>query len=264
MSNKNILQLFLLILLSVNYSFAIADEMSGDEKLLTEDEIDDSLGQYGEARDTLDISEIRDTAKLMFMTDHLSNVTKPSNIYYEWVTRGKNDPGFTDSVYLSVLDINEDGTKNTDIEFFTGPRQFRNYSPDIAMNVRGNPILNIYLSGSVYNMMKLIEKGTFNYYQRQMRDSIGLDATLESTTFTFEGKQYNGEKVTFIPFIKDKRSAEYKPYSHKVYEIVFSKDIPGQLYEIRSFVPDLDNPESEQPFIFESLVFKSIKSQTGS
>ncbi len=244
----------------INSPLLHADETEKSEaNILSEDELENKIGRYGEERDLLDPSEVRDSAKLVFLTDHLSNVAKPSNIYYEWETSGKEDPGFTDSVYLTVLEVNEDGTKNTDIAFFTGPRRFRNYSPDIANNVRGNPIVNIYLSGSVYNIMKLVGKGTFNYYQRQMRDSLGVDATIEPVTFTHDGKEYQGEKVVFTPFIDDKRSTEYEPYSHKVYEMTFSKDIPGQLYEIKSIVPDLTKPDSDTPYIVESLLYKSIK-----
>ncbi len=257
---KKLLSILIGSLFIISSPFLLADESENSNiNLLSEEELEDKIGRYGEERDLLDPSEVRDSAKLLFMTDHLSNVAKPSNIYYEWETTGKEDPGFTDSVYLTVLEVNEDGTKNTDIAFFTGPRRFRNYSPDIARNVRGNPIINIYLSGSVYNLMKLVGKGTFNYYQRQMRDSLGLDATIEPVTFTHEGKEYKGEKVVFTPFIDDVRSTEYEPYSHKVYEMTFSKDIPGQLYQIKSVVPDLSMPDSNTPFIVESLLYKSIK-----
>jgi hypothetical protein len=248
-----------LTLMSVNL---LAEESSQDIAPvrggipLTQEEIDASIGRYGEVDDIPEDFKFNDAEIKLWLTDHLANIEKPLSLYYEFVKSGTLEEGFTDSVYLKILELNEDGSKNAMLDFFTAEKK-QAVTPDNVTHITGNPVLGIFMQGDVYEMNRLTQ-GHWRYFHKQIKVSLREDAVIEPTTFSFNGKEYQGEKLFFSPYLKDPHRRDFEKFAEKYYEFIFSDDIPGELYKITTIIPDA-NKESAEPLILETLTLKDVK-----
>jgi hypothetical protein len=247
------------ILLSVNL-FAEetikqeAPVITGKGTPLTEEEL--KIGRYGEVDKVPEDFEFNQAEVKLWLTDHLVNIKKPTSLYYEFVKSGTLEEGFTDSVYLKILELNEDGTKNAALDFFTAERK-QAVTPDNVTNIVGNPVLGIFMQGDVYEMGRLTE-GHWRYFHKQLKVALREDAVIEPTTFSFNGKEYKGEKVFFSPYLEDPHRRDFEKYADKYYEFIFSDDIPGSLYQIKTVIPGKDE-KPEEPLVLETLTLMDVK-----
>ncbi len=248
-----------LVLMSVN----VLAEESGQgiapikgRTLLTQEEIDSSIGRYGEVDEIPEDFKFNDAEIKLWLTDHLANIEKPVSLYYEFVKSGTYEEGFSDSVYLKILELNEDGSKNAMLDFFTAEKK-QAVNADNITHITGNPVLGIFMQGDVYEMNRLAG-GHWRYFHKQIKVSLRKDAVIEPITFSFNGKEYQGEKIFFSPFIKDPRRRDFEKFAEKYYEFIFSDDIPGELYKITTIIPDT-NPEAVEPLILETLTLMDVK-----
>jgi hypothetical protein len=228
---------------------------SGKGTALTQEEIDASIGRYGEVDEIPEDFKFNDAEILLWHDDHLGNINKPLSLYYEFVKSGSLEDSFTDSIYLKILELNEDGTKNAMLDFFTADQK-QVVTPDNVTNISGNPILGIYMQGDVYEMNRLTE-GHWRHFQKSIKISLREDAIVEPTTFTFNGKEYKGEKMSFSPYLKDPHRRDFEKYAEKSYEFIFSDDIPGSLYQITTIIPD-KSKESAEPLLLETVTLIDV------
>ncbi len=230
--------------------------LTGKGTALTEEEIDKTIGRYGEVDEIPEDFEFNKAEVKLWLTDHLANIKKPLSLYYEFVKSGSFEDGFSDSVYLKILELNEDGTKNAALDFFTAEKK-QAVTPDNVTNITGNPVLGIFMQGDVLEMNRLTE-GHWRYFHKQIKVSLREDAIIEPTTFNFNGKEYKGEKVYFSPFLNDPHRRDFEKFADKYYEFVFSNDIPGSLYQIKTVIPSKDE-KSKEPLILETLTLMDVK-----
>ena len=117
---KNKSRLFLIILLFGLISPAAYSQETGDEIPVQGAE----LGRIGEpvAVDP-DKFKFSEAETKLWMDNHLKNIDHPVRIYYEFTKTGSYEDGFNDSVYLDILKINKDGSKNAALQFFSADRQ---------------------------------------------------------------------------------------------------------------------------------------------
>ena len=191
----------------------------------------------------------------LWLDNHLQNINSPGRLYYDFVRRGTFGEGFSDSVYLDILELNDDGSKNADLEFFTAERRqaVRN---DNLTGVTGNPVLTIYMQGDVYEMNRLTD-GSWRYFQRRIKSAFAEDATIEPVTFEFDGQQVNGEKISITPYVNDPRRRQFAALAPKLYEFTLSDQVPGKLYRIKTVIPGA-SPDQE-PLIEEILTLQSAE-----
>jgi len=189
----------------------------------------------------------------LWLSDHLSNIDSRGRLYYKFVRSGSYERGFTDSVYLDILRINKDGSKDTDLEFFTGPRR-RPAAPANLTGVTGNPVLGIYMQGDIYEMERLTD-GSWRHFQRRIKMAFAENAEIEDITINHNGKRFDAEKITIQPYLKDPHRRDFEKFADKMYEFILSKRIPGSIYQIRTVTPDASNPDGE-PLIIEKLTFQ--------
>ncbi len=255
--SKNIITFVLLLLISLHIH---AEEQQSEDgrkgRELSEEEIGALIGRYGEVDEVPEDFKYNDAEVKLWLSDHLANIHKPLGLYYEFVKSGTFEDGFTDSVFLKIVDINEDGTKNAALDFFTAERK-QAVSPANVTSITGNPVLGIYMQGDVYEMNRLTE-GHWRHFQKQIKISLRENAVVEPTMFNFNGKEYKGEKVHFKPYLNDTHRRDYEKFAEKYYEFIFSDEIPGSLYQIRTVIPDKTN-ESAEPLILETLTLVSIE-----
>ena len=199
--------------------------------------------------------EFADAEVKLWLDNHLKNIDSPGRLYYDFVKSGSYERGFSDSVYLDILKVNEDGSKDADLEFFTADRQ-QNARRDNLDGIRGNPVLVVYMQGDVYEMNRLTN-GSWRYFQKRIKSAFAEGAKIEPVTFEYDGAQVTGEKISITPFINDPRRRQFAEFAPKLYEFVLSDQVPGKLYQIKTVIP-AGSPDSE-PLMEETLTLQSAE-----
>lgn len=223
---------------------------------MTQEEIDAKIGRFGEVEEIPEGFQFSEAETKLWLSDHLANIKEPLSLYYEFVKSGTFEEGFSDSVYLKILELNEDGSKNAMLDFFTAERK-QAVLPENVTNIVGNPVIGIFMQGDVYEMNRLTE-GHWRYFHKQIKVSLRKDAVVEPTVFSYNGKEYQGEKVHFSPFTNDPHRRDFEKFADKYYEFIFSDDIPGSLYQIKTIIYD-KSKEGADPLIQETLTLVDVK-----
>ena len=196
--------------------------------------------------------EFADAEVKLWLDNHLQNINSPGRLYYDFVKRGSYEEGFSDSVYLDITKVNDDGSKDADLEFFSAERQ-QNANQDNLVGIIGNPILVVYMQGDVYEMSRLTS-GSWRYFQRRIKSAFAEGAKTETVTFEYDGTQVTGEKISIAPYLNDPRRRQFAEFAPKVYEFILSDQVPGKLYQIKAVIPD-STPDKE-PLIEEILTLQ--------
>jgi len=213
-----------------------------------------TLGRVGEpVASNPDKVHFSEAESKLWLTNHLKNIDKTGRLYYKFVKSGSYDGSFKDSVYLDILKINKDGTKDTNLKFLTGPRR-QPVAPSNLEGVKGNPILGIYMQGDIYEMNRLTH-GSWRYFQKRIKLAFAHKAKVEPVTFKYKGDKVKGEKITVQPYLHDPHRSAFKKFADKTYEFILSKQIPGSVYQIKTVVPDKSHPDGK-PLIEEELTFQ--------
>jgi hypothetical protein len=231
--------------------------LTGKGTPLTDEEM--KIGRFGEVEQIPDDFKFNEAEIKLWLTDHLANIEKPSSLYYEFEKSGTFEEGFSDSVYLKILELNEDGTKNAALDFFTADRK-QAVTPDNVTNIIGNPVIGIFMHGDTADMARLSggSKSRGRYFTKVIKVALREDAVIEPMTFNFNGKEYKGEKLYFSPYLNDPHRRKFEKFADKYYEFVFSDDIPGSLYQIKTVIPSKEENAAE-PLILETLTLVDVK-----
>ncbi len=198
--------------------------------------------------------EFSNTENKLWMDKHLHNIKQPARLHYEFEKTGSYEEGFIDDVYLDVVKINNDGTRDTVLEFFTAERK-QLVSPDTVTHVSGNPVIGKYLTGDTYEMNRLTG-GNWKYFLRELKLAMADNNESEIVTVRLSDEQHKAEKITLLPFESENNKLRLKEFSDKRYEFILSDEIPGKLYQIRTVINDAKNPD--EPLIEEVLTLKSV------
>ena len=226
---------------------------------LTEQELQKSIGRYGEVDEIPEGFQFASAEIKLWKDNHLKNITSPTSLYYEFEKIGTYEEGFSDSVYLKIVELNDNGTKNTVLDFFTAERK-QTIPQGNTTNVIGNPVLGIYMNGDVYDMARITggKRNRYRHFLKQIKVALRETAKVEPITFTYNGKEYNGEKIFFSPYVNDPHRREFEQFADKYYELIFSDEIPGKLYKIMTLVKDKIN-ETDEPLVQETLTLVDVK-----
>jgi hypothetical protein len=228
---------------------AVAEEAAKEEIKPQIGSMDDS------GRVDPDEYEFSNAENKLWMDKHLINIEQPARLHYEFEKTGSYEEGFTDDVYLDIVKVNEDGTREAVLDFFSGDQR-QKVSPSNVKNITGNPVIGIYLQGDVYEMNRLTE-GNWKYFHRQLKLALAESDTSEHVTVDFEGNQYESEKIVLYPYENIKKKDRLKEFSDKRYEFILSDEIPGKLYQIKTVINDAENPDV--PLMEEKLTLKSVE-----
>jgi hypothetical protein len=240
--------LLLVVFLSSSLS-AVAEETAKEEIKPLIGSMDDT------GRIDPDEYEFSNTENKLWTDKHLLNIEQAARLHYEFEKTGSYEDGFIDDVYLDIVKINEDGTRDAVLDFFSG-EQRQQVAPSNVKNITGNPVIGIYLQGDVYEMNRLTE-GNWKYFHRQIKLAMADSNTSEHVTVELEGEQYESEKIVLYPYENIKMKSRLKEFYDKRYEFILSDEIPGKLYQIRTVINDADNPAV--PLVEEVLTLKSVE-----
>jgi len=202
-----------------------------------------------------DVYEFSNAENKLWMDKHLLNIVQPARLHYEFVKTGSYEEGFIDDVFLDIIEINEDGTRNATLEFFTEERK-QKVSPSNVEKITGNPVIGIYMQGDVYEMSRLTD-GSWKYFHKMIKLAIGDNNESEPVTIKLAGKEFQGEKITLYPFERIPKKSRLREFSDKRYEFIMSEEIPGKLYQIWTVINDPENPSV--PLMEEKLTLTNVK-----
>ena len=243
--------LLLVVFLSSSLS-AVAEETAKEE-------LKPQIGSWDDSgRVDQDEYKFSNAENKLWMDNHLLNIEQLVRLHYEFEKTGSYEDGFIDDVYLDIVKINEDGTRDAVLDFFSD-EQKQKVAPSNVKNITGNPVIGIYLQGDVYEMSRFTE-GNWKYFHRQLKLAIADSNTSEHVTIELEGKQYQSEKIVIYPYENIKQKSRLKEFSDKRYEFILSDEIPGKLYQIRTVINDTENPDV--PLVEEVLTLKSVEFAT--
>lgn len=194
---------------------------------------------------------------LLWLNEHLTNIDEPTEIRYDFSKTGTYEDGFTDKVILDVLEFHNDGSRSVKMQFFSGHRENKSIQPHQLTEIHGNPVLGAYMQGDVYEMDRLTD-GNWRYFHKRIKLALADNADIEKVEIEHQGKQLEGNKVTLAPYVKDPHRAEFDKFADKTYEFIFSDEIPGELYQIKTVVPN-NIEQGADPLIVETLTFAEAK-----
>ena len=245
------LRITLCALLFLSAAVVVAEDDSGDVEVKGA-----TIGRMG---DPIGVDpntfEFADAEVKLWMDNHLRNIDSPGRLYYDFVKSGSYEEGFSDSVFLDILKVNEDGSKDADLEFFTAGRQ-QDARRDNLVGIKGNPVLVVYMQGDVYEMNRLTN-GSWRYFQRRIKSAFAENAKIEPVTFEYDGAEMTGEKISITPYVNDPRRRQFAEFAPKLYEFILSDQVPGKLYQIKTLIP-AGSPDSE-PLMEETLTLQSAE-----
>ncbi|MET0080938.1 MAG: hypothetical protein ABW119_20960 [Candidatus Thiodiazotropha lotti] len=194
--------------------------------------------------------DLNEAQKLIFFKDHLQGVTKGSQLNYEF-TSITDEERFQDTIVVRVTNIVSKGKRDLEFDFLSGENHI-DFTP--AKSYTGNPVIIHFLERDISLMSK--DTGGWNgYFRNKIRNSFRKPAHIDEVTFEFNGKQVKGTEIVITPFLGDPNSRNFKLYTNKRYEFLFSDKVPGGIYRIRTQVVS-DN--GEQLLINEDMKFKEI------
>lgn len=195
---------------------------------------------------------------ILWMEDHLANITEPTEIRYDFSKTGSYEDGFSDQVIMEVVEFHDDDSRSVKLQFFTGHRENKSIQPNQLSEIHGNPVLGVYMQGDTYEMDRLTD-GSWRYFHKRIKLALSENADVQKVKVTHDGKEIEAEKVTLAPYVKDPHRVEFDEFADKTYEFIFSEEIPGELYQIRTVIPNNVEQDAE-PLITETLTFAGAKS----
>jgi hypothetical protein len=182
--------------------------------------------------------EISQAEKMLFMTDHLKNVSEPAVIQYSFKRDGQLEAGFEDQVKVELKKNN--GSKTALVHFLTGERKATELQPvDSAL---GNPVLLGFLERDLTEMKRLTG-GATAYFRKRIRLAFVDKAEIRPATVSYDGKQIKCSEISVRPFVDDPMKQKMEKYVNKNYVFVLSDEVPGGIYQIRTSVPVTEKVE---------------------
>jgi hypothetical protein len=196
---------------------------------------------------------------VLWTTDQLHSIEKPLRLAYEFKKGGTFEEGFTDKIFLDILELLPDGMKRANVTFFTGERY--HYVPPYD-SINGNPVMAVYLHGDVLEMNRLTE-GHWRYFQRRIKFALADAAQIEPVSVEFGGKTVEAKRITIKPYANDpkrERNEKYGRFADKVYTFTISDAVPGYLYRIEAVVPAAkDLTTGDAPLLEESITLTAVE-----
>ena len=192
----------------------------------------------------------------LFDKAHLKNITQPGTLTYKYKKESFVEDSREDTIKVHVSNIRNTGRSDLSFDFFTNQYK-RPY--EHMENQRGNGVFVLFLEFDVHEMKRLTG-GEWRYFQRKLRWALAAGAEKKQVDIDYNGKKVKGTQYIVQPYINDPKNARYKLYASKYYIFTLSEDIPGEIYEVRTIVPDGDTwQEGQAALVDESIIFESYK-----
>jgi hypothetical protein len=185
--------------------------------------------------------------RLLFTDYQLGNVKASTTLRYGFRRSGTLEPGFDDTVALTLSPGTGGRCCATHTEFLSGERGLQ--LPDLP-DAEGNPVILHFLERELREMQRLT-KGSQSHFRKRIRMAVFDGATVQPVALRFQGREVKGQEVRITPFADDPNRPRYEQLARKEYRFMLSSAVPGGLYGIRTMVPAGD--QVAPPLLVEEL-----------
>ena len=203
--------------------------------------------------------EISAAEKLLFLSNHFSNISKPTKLSYTY-RQLETPPGiaapeapaavaptaFSDDVSVEVIKRNDDGTAVVAAHFLTGVHEIPIPSIDHA---QGNPAILGFLERDIAEMKRLTG-GATGYFRKRIRLALAAPVVpVKKIEVNYDGKQIAAQEVTIHPYRDDPLKDRFGKFADKSYVFIVSDAVPGSLYRVYTTL----NPDKAAPALDASM-----------
>ncbi|MGQ9366483.1 hypothetical protein [Azospirillum sp. ST 5-10] len=183
--------------------------------------------------------ELTRAQALLFDTNHLRDLNDGTTLRYRFDKAGTMEPGFTDTVEMTVTAVAADGRKDLSFHFLTGDRAIA-FEPMAKFN--GNPLIMLFLERDAREMKRLTG-GSELYFRNRLRNAFAAStAEVTATTVSWKGREVPATEVVVHPYVAVELIERFPAFEHKEYRFVLSEAVPGSLYAVRTVTPGPDGP----------------------
>jgi hypothetical protein len=194
---------------------------------------------------------------LLFRSDHLSKVTAPVRLLYDFRKTGTLEEAFSDTVELQFVEALAEDATRIEVSFFTGERA----RPVPALTIsEGNPIVMLFLQREV-NELGRRTSGSWRHFQKQIKLALEDEAELTPVTVPWQGKTIPATRITITPYRKDPQRRQFEAFAETRYEFTLADDVPGFVYEIRTVTPGNGRDAAKatiEPLRNEALIYRTL------
>ncbi len=193
-----------------------------------------------------------DAEVLLFETNHLKEITKPTILQYEFKKDGELENGFEDKVAVNISKVGSEG-KTVSAEYLSGERKTDFTSVEGAS---GNPVVMYFLERDIREMQRLTG-GKPPYFKKRIRLSLADGAEVRPVKFSFDGKEVEGREIKITPYVNDPLKARFGKYVGKYYLFTLAEAVPGGVYQMRAIIPEqaAQGETKSKTMIQETLTF---------
>lgn len=194
--------------------------------------------------------------ELLFETPHLSDVEPGTVLSYEFAHISENPSygeSFEDEITLTLEPGEQEASRNAVVAMFTGERR-RAAGP--FDNMTGNPLIMLFLQYESAEMSRLLGGNSF-YIRNRIKDAMREGGRVEPARIDYDGREVEGWKVTFEPFIDDPNRAELREFVRKRYEFLLADDVPGGIYQIRTVTPRSET--DDETLVSDAVTLASVE-----
>lgn len=196
------------------------------------------------------VSGFTEVNNALFDKAHLKNIKEPTKLVYEYSKESFIDDPREDTIAVNVTNLRTSGRADTSFEFFTGEHN----RPYLAReNQRGNSVFMLFLEYDV-RQMKEQTGGEWRYFQKRIRWALADGADKKQIEVDYNGEKVKATQYTIQPYINDPKNSRYKIYANKYYIFTLSESVPGEIYEVRTVVPDGAEWREGEPVLIEERV----------
>ena len=179
--------------------------------------------------------EISASEKLLFQTNHFSNVKQPTKLKYVYRQEAAAPDAFSDDVLVDVVKPNPDGTAEVAAHFLTGTHEIPIPSIDHA---QGNPAILGFLERDIAEMKRLTG-GATGYFRKRIRLALAApNVPVRKIDVTYQGRQVPAQEITIHPYVDDPLKDRFGKFAGKTYVFIVSDAIPGSLYRVYTTIED--------------------------
>ena len=192
----------------------------------------------------------------LFDSAHLKNIKQPGTLHYIFKRHSFTGGDRTDKVDVVISNIRNTGRADEKFNFFTG-KYHRPYEP--RTDQQGNGVFVMFLEYDVHEMNK-DTGGEWRYFQRKIRWAFAAGGERKDIMIDYKGKKVPAKQYIIQPYVNDPRNSRYKLYASKYYIFTLSDAIPGEIYQVRTIVPDGNTwKEGDSALIDESITFSNFE-----
>jgi hypothetical protein len=185
----------------------------------------------------------------LFLSDHLGNLPPNAVLRYAYSKAGSLEAPREGAVRLSVAPSAGGQGRQASVEFSSGAEKLDLPVIDAAT---ANPVILFFLERDVHEMERRTG-GKAGYFRKRVRMALAGASAIRPVTFDFAGHNVAGQEITVHPYRDDPLKTRFEQLAGKAYTFMFSDQVPGTLYQLRTVIDAPRAADGSAPLLEETL-----------